>query len=467
MTTTTITKPYRYQLPKKAIKGDCPQCGPRYRRTLSRYVDTKTSEPLPDSYGRCDRESNCGYSLSPYEKTATGMSYADEVRERNQLPPIPKKWFRIAGKWKRNGCTRASMISGFQESLIGATADEAERIARFIYDKPLLQPAQATQPTQVSRVCSIPDEVFQQSLSHYERNQFARLLDQQFGQTVATELLQRFQIGTSAHWPGACVFWYIDEQNRKRGGQIKSFGPDWHTEKYLDREGNKRSKTSWVHSALKRRLEKAGTPVPNWLVEYEEQADRSPCLFGLPQLRTAQADTPIAIVEAPKTAVICTQYLPGFIWLAIGAKSYLNAERLAPVRGRKLTLYPDLNAFSDWSRRADQLRTDGFQVTVSVYLESYASEEQKQAGLDLADYLLQQSPTVSRLAEQIDRPGSILKPDESQLERLIVEPCNTYPAELDEPNAPNAVTIIRLRNFFDWQRDNPPFNQLGIPSPKT
>jgi hypothetical protein len=380
------------------------------------------------------------------------MSYADEVRERNQLPPIPKKWFQMAGKWKRNGCTRASMVSGFQEPLIGATADEAERIARFIFDKHLLKP---TQPTQDSRVYSIPDEVFRQSLGHYERNQFARLLDQQFGPSVATDLLQRFHIGTSAHWPGACVFWYIDERNRKRGGQIKLFAPDWHTEKYTDHEGNKRSKTSWVHSALKRRLEKAGTPIPDWLVDYNENAERSPCLFGLPQLQTAQTDTPVAIVEAPKTAVVCTQYLPGFIWLAIGAKSYLNAERLAPVRGRKLTLYPDLNAFTDWSRRAEQLRTKGFQVAVSDYLETHANEEQKQAGLDLADYLLQQPPTVSRLAEQIARPGSTLKPDESQLERLLVAPCNTYPAEWDEPNEPGAVPTLKALNFFEWQKKYP------------
>ena len=481
---TATAKDYRYQLPKKAQKIDCPDCGPKHRKTLKRYVDTRTGEPLPEPYGRCDRESNCGYDLNPYHKTASGLSYAEEMYQQHQQPKIPKAWFRMAGKWKRNGCTRASMVSGFQEALIGATPDEAERIAKFIFDKPTLP----TQPTQPAPVCSIPDEVFRQSLGHYDKNQFARLLSQQFGPRKALELLQQFHVGTSARWPGACVFWYIDEQNRKRGGQIKLFGADWHTEKYTNQQGEKKSKTSWVHSALTYRLDKAGTgtpgqPLPDWLVEYNQYGECSPCLFGLPQLLTAPVDIPVAIVEAPKTAIICSHYLPGFVWLAVGALSYLNPQRLAPVRGRKVILYPDLNAYSDrvneqgqtvkgWLSRANELQACGFDVEVSNFLEQLASDEQKQAGLDLADYLLTAPASVSTIAEQEARPecrttGSMLKPDESQLDRDAYPPLvfdSPYPAEWDEPNAPDAVPTIRPCNFFDWQRDNPPFNQLGLAS---
>lgn len=388
---------YRYQLPKKAFKSDCPDCGPKHRRTLSRYVDSQTGEPLPEPYGRCDRESNCSYHLSPYHKSASGLSYADEVYQQ----------------WK-------------EDSPMPARANQPKRVS--------------SPPSAPALVYSIPDEVFNQSLGHYDKNQFARLLLQQFGHRKAIELLQRFHIGTSARWPGACVFWYIDEQNRKRGGQIKLFGSDWHTEKYVDRDGRKRAKVDWVHSALKYRTEKAGTPLPDWLIEYNDKGERSSCLFGLPQLRTEIADKPIAIVEAPKTAIVCTVYLPDFIWLAVGSLSYLTLNtdvgraRLAPVRGRKVMLFPDLNAFADWSKRAEQLRANGFVVEVSDYLETHASEEQKQAGLDLADYLLRQPPTVSTIAEQIASPGAILKPDESQIERLMVEPCSNYPASWDKLN---------------------------------
>lgn len=99
-------------------------------------------------------------------------------------------------------------------------------------------------------------------------------------------------------------------------------------------------------------------------------------------------------MEAPKTAVICTPYFKGFVWVAVGALSYLNAERLAPLKGRNVMLFPDLSkdgsAFARWSRVAETLRLQGLNVTVSEFLELRATDEQKAAGLDLADYLLDQ-----------------------------------------------------------------------------
>jgi hypothetical protein len=66
---------------------------------------------------------------------------------------------------------------------------------------------------------------------------------------------------------------------------------------------------------------------------------KSPCLFGLPQLLTADADQPIALVKAPKTDVISTPYFPGFIWMAVDALSCLNAERLAPCEADELSYF--------------------------------------------------------------------------------------------------------------------------------
>jgi hypothetical protein len=167
-------------------------------------------------------------------------------------------------------------------------------------------------------------------------------------------------------------------------------------------------------------------------------------------LQVVPVDKPIAIVEAPKTAVIASALIPAFVWLAVGGKSYLNAERLASIKSRRIILYPDLNAYNDWSRRAEQLRAKGFIIEVSDFLECHASEEQQQAGLDIADYLLQQPPTVTTIAEQLAWPGSILKPDESAIERLRVEPCDTYPPEWDEPNPPDRKPVIRAKSLDEW-----------------
>ena len=391
---TATAQQYRYCLPKKAIKTNCPDCGPRHRKTLSRYVDTKTGEPLPELYGRCDRESNCGYHLSPYHKTASGLSYADEVfqqwKDDNPLP------------------VHQNMTSS------------APR-----------------QPAPLAPVYCIPDSIFRQSVGHYENNQLARLLCQQFGQQKSHELLKRFSIGTSSHWPGSTVFWIIDERNRVRGGQVVLFAEDWHKAKYATSQNERKPCITSVYYALRKKYE--GQALPNWLPN--EAPETWPTLFGLPQLATAPADLPIAIVEAPKTAIVCSAYISGFVWLAVGGKSYLNAERLAPLRGRKIRLYPDLNAYYDienggrkikgWLTIANELQDKGFSVEVSDLLENIATDEQRKEGLDLADYLLIQPPIVTSIAEQLATPGSILCPDEGQLERLTVDFCDEYPSEWD------------------------------------
>ncbi|GAB2542828.1 DUF6371 domain-containing protein [Spirosoma aerophilum] len=411
------TQLYRYKFPKKAIKVDCPQCGPRHRKTLSRYIDTKTGEVLPETYGRCDRESNCGYSLSPYQKTATGLSYADEQKQ----PAIPKTWFHMAGKQKRNHVQRSSVIQCLMD-MQGATLEQAERVVNYVFDKP----AQSARSTQVPVIYTIPDEIIKQSLSHYQQNQFARLLVRQFGQTQADELLQRFQVGTSSRWPGACVFWLTDEHCRTRSGQVVLFTDDWHKANYTNQEGNKKVCISSVSYGLMRRYAQQQQQPPDWLTNYHDKAPRWPVLFGLQQLAIAPVDQPVAIVEAPKTAIICSALIPGFLWLAVGALSYLNAERIAPLRSRSIMLFPDLSkdgkAFARWSKVADELNNKGYQIRISDYLEQRASKEQKIKGFDLADFLLM----TDRPSPRWIRDGLIIYG-----EVLDVEIGDDYPAEWD------------------------------------
>lgn len=397
---------FRYQLPKKAIKSDCPSCGPKHRRTLSRYIDAQTGELLPEIYGRCDRESNCGYHLNPYHKGASGLSYYDQVKAQTQGGPIPKNWFTIAARQKHAGVLKQDIIAHLVQGE-GARIEQAERVTNFLFDQSLtlnrpVEPANSTPSSQTGRFCTIPEEVFTQSLGHYERNQFARLLSRHFGHTLAGSLVKRFNVGTSGRWPGACVFWYIDERQRIRGGQIKLFDDTFHTVRYVIKAGQKRSRTTWVHSSYARRCDERKQSYPDWLTAYldeRNEVQKSPCLFGLPQLLNADADQPIALVEAPKTAIISTPYFPGFIWMAVGALSYLNAERLAPLRGRRIELFPDLStdesAFDRWNRIANELLAQGFQVTVSTYLEDNATDAERAAGADLADFLLEQWPDYS------------------------------------------------------------------------
>ena len=58
---------YKYQLRKGGRKAVCPQCG---RRRFVPYVLTEDNATIPNpAWGRCDRESSCGYWVKPNGNT--------------------------------------------------------------------------------------------------------------------------------------------------------------------------------------------------------------------------------------------------------------------------------------------------------------------------------------------------------------------------------------------------------------
>jgi hypothetical protein len=346
------SRTYRYQFEKYAGKKTrhvCPECGKAGEFT--RYVDTRIGELLPENFGKCNRSDKCTYHLSPYHKGTAGFSYADEVYRRE----------------------RGDKTQGFHPK-------------QFVRKAPVAPPVLHT----------IPRELLTRSCSStlYPRNVFARLLLERFGVGVGRDLLSRFQIGTSHYWPGSCVFWVIDERDRVRGGQVVLFDVNGHTARRPQPDGTLKRCTSWVHTALATQYDRQKQPRPEWLTAYAEHGEKFPSLFGLPQLRHAAPDQPVALVEAPKTAVLCAGYFRELIWMAVGGLDYLTAERLGSIKGRSIILYPDLSeggtAFRNWSEKAESLRQLGFTIVVSDYSEQRATAEQRAAKMDLADFLLSQ-----------------------------------------------------------------------------
>jgi hypothetical protein len=53
---------YKYSLEKGSKKYICPKCS---SKTFVKFINNETNEYLSDVYGRCDRETNCGYFKSP------------------------------------------------------------------------------------------------------------------------------------------------------------------------------------------------------------------------------------------------------------------------------------------------------------------------------------------------------------------------------------------------------------------
>lgn len=222
-------------------------------------------------------------------------------------------------------------------------------------------------------VSFIPSDMFNKSQTGYKNNHFYTYLCSLFHQDTAITLMHRFNIGTSRYWNGATVFWQVDPLHQIRTGKVMLYNPvTGKREKQVLQDGSKRSLITWVHTVLK-------------LDTFNLQQ----CLFGLQQLSVASITKPVAIVESEKTAIIATVYLPQFIWLACGSLTNLTRERLQPLAGRKIFLFPDLGAYESWHTKCREIQKAlSCKISVSDLLERQASETDKANGLDLADYLI-------------------------------------------------------------------------------
>ncbi len=218
----------------------------------------------------------------------------------------------------------------------------------------------AAQPKPVS---FIPVEVFKASLKAHETNHFVNYLIRLFGVEIAGEVVSRYFIASSKYWEGATVFWQIDTQGQIRTGKIMLYSPD--TGKRVKEPFNH---INWVHKALK-----------------QPEFDLKQCLFGEHLL--IDKEKPVAIVESEKTAIIASVYLPQFIWVAVGSISNLTDSKCQALKGRTVTLFPDLNGFDKWTNRAKELSHLAI-FTVSNLLERKATEVEREKGYDLADYLI-------------------------------------------------------------------------------
>lgn len=273
-------------------------------------------------------------------------------------------------------------------------------------------------------VSLIPAEVFKASLKRYETNHFVMFLIGLFGIEVTNELISRYFIASSEYWNGATVFWQVDAHGKVRTGKIMLYNPI--TGKRVKEPFNH---INWAHKALKQ---------PDFVLKQ--------CLFGEHLLRDKRK--PIALVESEKTAVIASVYLPQFIWLAVGSLTNLNVEKCSILKGRTVTLFPDLNCFDKWSNKAKELSQLAI-FTVSDLLERKANETERKQGFDLADYLIKLDYREFALPEPLltEQPSAV----QSLVEKINFEQIEpTYhfnkPAKLKSESWEQ--DIIEIERFF-------------------
>ena len=148
---------------------------------------------------------------------------------------------------------------------------------------------------------------------------------------------------------------------------------------------------------------------------YLKQDKRVSCLFGS-HLLSKYPQNPIALVEAPKTAIYGSLYFgfpeqpENFIWLAVYNKSSFSYDKLKVLQGRDVYTFPDLskdgNTFKEWETKAKEMenRLPGTKFIFSDLLEQLAPETDKYEGYDIADYLIKQDWRIFRKRNIQEQP---------------------------------------------------------------
>lgn len=258
-------------------------------------------------------------------------------------------------------------------------------------------------------------ETFKQTLQpeRYRQNIFIQNLlhsvPYPFTPGDVTQVVQLYRLGTVTYGyrAGAVTFPFIDRSGHIRAIQVKQFDKANHT-----------TGTDFLHSIIEKHYTKRGNTLPGWLTAYLKQDKRITCLFG-EHLLAKYPGYPVALVEAPKTAIYGSLYfgLPttpeSIIWLAVYNKSSFSFDKLKALQGRAVYVFPDLSAtggtFTEWQTKAKgyEKRLPGTRFIFSDLLERLAPDKDRIAGADIADFLIQQDWRHYRQAlpqTEIDKP---------------------------------------------------------------
>ena len=317
----------RYHLQKYAgisSRHTCPAC--ERPRCFTLYIDDN-GNILHPTVGRCDHESSCGYHRTPRQY------FHDHPEHRHFVIPSERSESRQSTK----------SLEHQRKNLLHYRHARPNRASPGIIPQNLIPPPSATNHLITYLKTMIPSSAIDRIIADYR---LASTPDQ------------------------AIIFLQIDQDNQCRTGKIMQYNP---STGHRIKDPNKPGRINWLHSILNRRKQLP----PDWQL--------TQCLFGehlLPQ----HPDKTIALVESEKTAIICSAMMPQYLWLATGGKSGLTSERLSSLKGRKIIVFPDIDAFKDWQQKI--FTFPHLDIRISRLLEDNATPADRAAHIDLADWIL-------------------------------------------------------------------------------
>ena len=220
--------------------------------------------------------------------------------------------------------------------------------------KPIAKPLSGSAP----QTSYLPSDWVSQSMQKFGVNPLYRYLTKVAGKEKTDRLFNLYKVGTSKMWNGATVFWQIDINGNVRAGKI--MGYDAKTGHRIKHPFNQ---VNWVHSVKR---------VPDFHMKQ--------CLF------------------------------------TGGMHGSFNSKAMQVLCGREVILFPDLKATDEWKRKTAMLHSICKRVTCSALLENMATDRQREAGLDIADFLLMEDTPQMGLARMVERnPALRLLIDELDL----------------------------------------------------
>lgn len=164
------------------------------------------------------------------------------------------------------------------------------------------------------------------------------------------------------------------------------------------------------------------------------------CNFG-DHLLPLRPSAEVCLVESEKTALIAALTYPDKIWIAVGSKSNLTAERCATYIGRKVTLFPDRDGYNDkprkngsgvekgWRTLAKELTAIGLNLRIDTTTERHPGGEKD----DIADIITrfrhgaQCPPASPAAAPAVPSPAKELSPDQMEAQAVWNELKRCFP----------------------------------------
>ena len=199
------------------------------------------------------------------------------------------------------------------------------------------------------------------TMQQYDRNSFTNALRTIFDEKQVRSIIERYRLGTAKS--GAVVFWQCDTLGRVRYGKAMYYLPDLHRDKSRHPVG--------VHSLMGK-----------------HDFNHRQCFFGEHLLALPEnKNRTVAIVESEKSACICSEAMPDYVWLATGGKNgvkWSEKSVWAYLKGRKVILFPDVDAHEQWTEKAVLFRSFGIDITVYDGLLKIAPGTQD----DIADHII-------------------------------------------------------------------------------